>query len=52
MLSLATGLGKTQIGEYLGEGDQFNIVTMHAYVNRLDFTARTFDRLDYSLRLC
>ncbi|KAK2466184.1 hypothetical protein APHAL10511_001826 [Amanita phalloides] len=31
------GLSKVMIGEYLGEGDEDNIATMHAFVNMLDF---------------
>ncbi|KAK4049463.1 guanine nucleotide exchange protein for ADP-robosylation factor [Microbotryomycetes sp. JL221] len=33
----ADGLDKAQIGEYLGEGDQDNINTMHAFVDFMDF---------------
>ncbi|KAF8450474.1 hypothetical protein L210DRAFT_3386076 [Boletus edulis BED1] len=31
------GLSKTMIGEYLGEGDDFNVAIMHAFVDFLDF---------------
>ncbi|BFZ56412.1 guanine nucleotide exchange protein for ADP-robosylation factor [Savitreella phatthalungensis] len=31
------GLNKATIGEYLGEGDELNIRTMHEFVNLLDF---------------
>ncbi|OIW32278.1 hypothetical protein CONLIGDRAFT_264713 [Coniochaeta ligniaria NRRL 30616] len=35
-------LDKAQIGEYLGEGDERNIETMHAFVDFLDFTKMRF----------
>ncbi|UKZ80451.1 hypothetical protein TrVFT333_008212 [Trichoderma virens FT-333] len=35
-------LDKAQIGEYLGEGDQKNIDTMHAFVDSMDFTKKRF----------
>ncbi|KAL7629831.1 guanine nucleotide exchange protein for ADP-robosylation factor [Parahypoxylon ruwenzoriense] len=35
-------LDKTQIGEYLGEGDAKNIEIMHAFVDTMDFTRRRF----------
>ncbi|KAH6661039.1 Sec7 domain-containing protein [Truncatella angustata] len=35
-------LDKTQIGEYLGEGDAKNIEIMHAFVDSMDFTKRRF----------
>ncbi|QPH04686.1 hypothetical protein C2857_001893 [Epichloe festucae Fl1] len=35
-------LDKAQIGEYLGEGDQHNIDTMHAFVDAMDFTKKRF----------
>ncbi|TFK43562.1 hypothetical protein BDQ12DRAFT_596918 [Crucibulum laeve] len=31
------GLSKAMIGEYLGEGDEENVATMHAFVDMLDF---------------
>ncbi|KZT13092.1 Sec7-domain-containing protein [Laetiporus sulphureus 93-53] len=31
------GLSKAMIGEYLGEGDEANIATMHAFVDMMDF---------------
>ncbi|KAF8627181.1 hypothetical protein AX15_004499 [Amanita polypyramis BW_CC] len=31
------GLSKAMIGEYLGDGDEDNVATMHAFVNMLDF---------------
>ncbi|KAF8165376.1 hypothetical protein B0H34DRAFT_793771 [Crassisporium funariophilum] len=31
------GLNKSMIGEYLGEGDEENIATMHSFVNQLEF---------------
>ncbi|KAI0092054.1 hypothetical protein BDY19DRAFT_983580 [Irpex rosettiformis] len=31
------GLSKAMIGEYLGEGDEKNIATMHAFVDLMDF---------------
>ncbi|RDB22645.1 Protein transport protein sec71 [Hypsizygus marmoreus] len=31
------GLSKSMIGEYLGEGDEENVATMHAFVDLLDF---------------
>ncbi|KAK4046554.1 guanine nucleotide exchange protein for ADP-robosylation factor [Microbotryomycetes sp. JL201] len=38
----ADGLDKAQIGEYLGEGDQDNINTMHAFVDFMDFANLAF----------
>ncbi|KAI5861496.1 Sec7-domain-containing protein [Durotheca rogersii] len=35
-------LDKTQIGEYLGEGDAKNIEIMHAFVDTMDFARRRF----------
>lgn len=35
-------LDKAQIGEYLGEGEQKNIDTMHAFVDSMEFTKRRF----------
>lgn len=35
-------LDKAQIGEYLGEGEEKNIATMHAFVDLMDFTKRRF----------
>ncbi|KAF9462613.1 hypothetical protein BDZ94DRAFT_1260846 [Collybia nuda] len=31
------GLSKAMIGEYLGEGDEENVATMHAFVDQLNF---------------
>ncbi|KAG8949407.1 guanine nucleotide exchange protein for ADP-robosylation factor [Tulasnella sp. 424] len=36
------GLSKAMIGEYLGEGDEENIATMHAFVDALDFKELPF----------
>ncbi|RCI05462.1 guanine nucleotide exchange protein for ADP-robosylation factor [Rhizopus stolonifer] len=36
------GLNKTQIGEYLGEGDANNITIMHAFVDEMDFSNMNF----------
>ncbi|KIL70092.1 hypothetical protein M378DRAFT_156145 [Amanita muscaria Koide BX008] len=36
-LLITDGLSKAMIGEYLGEGDDENIATMHAFVNMLEF---------------
>ncbi|KAG8926398.1 guanine nucleotide exchange protein for ADP-robosylation factor [Tulasnella sp. 418] len=36
------GLNKTMIGEYLGEGEEENIATMHAFVDLMDFTEMPF----------
>jgi brefeldin A-inhibited guanine nucleotide-exchange protein len=36
------GLDKAQIGEYLGDGDEFNIATMHQFVDFMDFKGLTF----------
>ncbi|KAI8641128.1 hypothetical protein BD408DRAFT_368798 [Parasitella parasitica] len=36
------GLNKTQIGEYLGEGDPENIAIMHVFVDEMDFTGMKF----------
>ncbi|KAG5950831.1 hypothetical protein E4U53_004329 [Claviceps sorghi] len=35
-------LDKTQIGEFLGEGDQHNIDIMHAFVDAMNFTKKRF----------
>jgi brefeldin A-inhibited guanine nucleotide-exchange protein len=36
------GLSKAMIGEYLGEGDEANVATMHAFVDMLNFTEMPF----------
>ncbi|EIW73609.1 hypothetical protein TREMEDRAFT_25229 [Tremella mesenterica DSM 1558] len=36
------GLSKAMIGEYLGEADEFNVATMHAFVDMLDFSGARF----------
>lgn len=36
------GLDKAVIGEYLGDGDEFNIEIMHAFVDEMDFTNLSF----------
>ncbi|OBZ89970.1 Protein transport protein sec72 [Choanephora cucurbitarum] len=36
------GLNKTQIGEFLGEGETRNITIMHAFVDELDFSNQSF----------
>ena len=36
------GLEKVMIGEYLGEGDDVNVQTMHAFVDLLDFSNLSF----------
>ncbi|ORX40224.1 hypothetical protein BD324DRAFT_644628 [Kockovaella imperatae] len=36
------GLSKAMIGEYLGEGDEENVATMHAFVDMLDFSDMNF----------
>ncbi|KAF7355292.1 Protein transport protein sec71 [Mycena sanguinolenta] len=36
------GLNKAMIGEYLGEGDEENVATMHAFVDTLDFKDLAF----------
>lgn len=36
------GLNKKMIGEYLGEGEEWNIQVMHAFVDLMDFTEMTF----------
>jgi len=36
------GLNKTQIGEYLGEGDEYNIQVMHAFVDQMSFNNLSF----------
>ncbi|KAJ3127571.1 guanine nucleotide exchange protein for ADP-robosylation factor [Nowakowskiella sp. JEL0407] len=38
----AEGLDKTQLGDYLGEGDDEHIAIMHAFVDEMDFTAMAF----------
>jgi brefeldin A-inhibited guanine nucleotide-exchange protein len=36
------GLNKTRIGEFLGEGEESNIATMHAFVDEMDFANTNF----------
>ncbi|KAJ7904490.1 Sec7-domain-containing protein [Mycena olivaceomarginata] len=36
------GLNKAMIGEYLGEGDEENVATMHAFVDALEFKDLAF----------
>lgn len=36
------GLDKAVVGEYLGEGDDFNISVMHLFIEKMDFTGLTF----------
>ena len=38
-----SGLDKRSVGEYLGEGDDFNKQVLYAYVDSLDFANTTFD---------
>ncbi|CCA66641.1 probable SEC7-component of non-clathrin vesicle coat [Serendipita indica DSM 11827] len=38
----ADGLSKASIGEYLGEGEEENIATMHAFVDMMDLTNLSF----------
>lgn len=35
-------LDKAMLGEYLGEGDDYNVSVMHAFVDTMDFTKRRF----------
>ena len=35
-------LDKAMIGEYLGEGDPYNVAIMHAFVDAMNFTKRRF----------
>jgi hypothetical protein len=37
------GLSKKIIGEYLGEGDEFNVQVLQAFVDELDFSGLDFD---------
>lgn len=37
------GLDKTQIGDYLGEREDYSLKVMHAYVDALDFSGSDFD---------
>lgn len=39
---LSDVLDKTQMGDYMGEGKDFNIAVMHAYVDQLDFAGLSF----------
>ncbi len=41
-LLYADGLNKSQIGEYLGEGDADNIATMYAFVDMMNFSRLPF----------
>ncbi|KAJ2697942.1 guanine nucleotide exchange protein for ADP-robosylation factor [Coemansia sp. IMI 203386] len=36
------GIDKLQLGEYLGEGDAYNIAVMHAFVDQMDFSGVDF----------
>lgn len=36
------GLEKEKVGEYLGEGDEVNVQTMHVFVDMIDFKGLTF----------
>ncbi|KAN0023237.1 hypothetical protein ACTFIU_011404 [Dictyostelium citrinum] len=36
-------LSKQAIGEYIGEGDDFNLQVLHAFVDELDFSGLDFD---------
>lgn len=40
-LSEAEGLDLAAVGDYLGEGDEKNIATMHAFVDELDFSKKS-----------
>ena len=40
----AEGVSKTAVGEYLGEGDEFNINVMYKYIDSLDFAGVTFEK--------
>ncbi|KAK5101942.1 guanine nucleotide exchange protein for ADP-robosylation factor [Lithohypha guttulata] len=35
-------LDKAMLGEYMGEGDDYNVAVMHAFVDTMDFTKRRF----------
>lgn len=35
-------LDKGMLGEYLGEGDEYNVAVMHAFVDTMEFTKRRF----------
>ena len=37
------GLNKIQVGDYLGEREDFSLKVMHAYVDALDFDGLEFD---------
>lgn len=39
----ASGLDKRSVGEYLGEGDDFNKQVLYKYVDSIDFVDMTFD---------
>lgn len=42
MLLTTPNLNKKMIGEYLGEGDDFNIAVMHAFVEEMNFDGLGF----------
>ncbi|KAI9205577.1 uncharacterized protein BJ171DRAFT_423031 [Polychytrium aggregatum] len=42
LLHSTSELSKSAIGDYLGEGDAFNVKTMHAFVDYLDFEDMDF----------
>eukprot|EP00871_Galdieria_phlegrea_P002646 jgi/Galph1/3382/GphlegSOOS_G2018.1 len=42
-LSKTEGLDATMVGRYLGDGDEFHVQVMHAYVDLYDFTGLKFD---------
>ncbi|KAJ3313350.1 guanine nucleotide exchange protein for ADP-robosylation factor [Boothiomyces sp. JEL0838] len=41
-LATAEGINKTQLGDFLGEGDEENIAIMHAFVEQFEFVGMAF----------
>lgn len=42
-LFTAKSLDRNKVGEYLGEGDAFNVAVLHAFCAHLDFADLDFD---------
>ncbi|KAJ2744978.1 guanine nucleotide exchange protein for ADP-robosylation factor, partial [Coemansia sp. BCRC 34301] len=40
--NVSQGIDKLQLGEYLGEGDAYNIAVMHAFVDNMEFANMEF----------
>ncbi|KAJ2869749.1 guanine nucleotide exchange protein for ADP-robosylation factor [Coemansia aciculifera] len=40
--NVSQGIDKLQLGEYLGEGDAYNVAVMHAFVDKMEFADMEF----------